>query len=276
MPGIQQTFRRIPPGPLTQASADELNFALQQLVRILNLNVVAPMWLIPNAGSYTIGIDEAPNVLIAPRRVRYFTEEVTRHTRRTLIQPVRPVFVRRIRHCTEEVYVRRPRRGGGGSCKQDESVYLELKDSADYTVSVSTDHAIEWDDSVAITGDSWEFPVSSDQTEIKYTGDSKPTVALLQLSLSADPSLPVDTAQLCTVNLNVNGSVEDTVDVTLCTGDTEIVQLHLDNENYTVAADDILSVNVDNTDATYSVKINSTGSFVKVYELNDVHAQTSP
>lgn len=58
MPGIVQTFARIPPGPLTYESAAEINRALEQLTRILNLNVVPPLELIPNAGSVTVQLHD--------------------------------------------------------------------------------------------------------------------------------------------------------------------------------------------------------------------------
>lgn len=66
MPGIQQTFKRIPPGPLTVETADEINAAVVQLSRILNLNVAAPLELYPNADSFTIARALGPRTDYGP------------------------------------------------------------------------------------------------------------------------------------------------------------------------------------------------------------------
>jgi hypothetical protein len=56
--GYVGNFRSTPVGPLTREAAAELDRVKAELLRILNLNVVPPLVLIPNAGSYTLLVQE--------------------------------------------------------------------------------------------------------------------------------------------------------------------------------------------------------------------------
>lgn len=66
MPGYVHSFAPFTPGPLTIEQAAELNRLARETVRILNLNVDAPLSLIPNAGSYSLLCDvpEQPHLIV--------------------------------------------------------------------------------------------------------------------------------------------------------------------------------------------------------------------
>lgn len=265
-----------------------LNLLATELERCLSLNVVSPLWMIPNAGSYTLGVD-LEKVSRFVRRPLFITEEHHHHTRRTLIQPVRPIYVRRPVYYTEEETVVRPRRGGGGETKKTEKVYLRIEDEADYTVGAGDTYPVVWNTDTPIDNPSWSYPNedTDDPTEIKYKGTSEDTQLLLNLVFAPDPGLSAGVPQKFGIAIQVNDVTIIGQNACICGGDDPIaIQMWLDEStDLQLAADDVVTVLIQNNDPTYDLTLKATAtvnhgvgtSQIGLYDLvSGIDEDTSP